>query len=59
MMNDSVPFFNQFLVLSNHTEATLDAGIQDLKALMPEDAFFGRGVEAGPQVVFFISNLNF
>ena len=39
-----------FLVLSNHTETTLDAGIEDLKALLPEDAFFGRGVEAGPQV---------
>lgn len=32
-----------FLVLSNHTEATLKEGIKDLKALMPENAFYGRG----------------
>ena len=40
-----------FLVLSNHTEATLDAGIEDLKALMPDQAFSGRGPEVGPQVI--------
>ena len=41
-----------FLVLSNHTEETLQAGIQDLKALMPgPKAFGGRGVEVGPQVI--------
>ena len=41
-----------FLVLSNHTEETLDAGIEDLKALMPgPKAFAGRGVEVGPQVI--------
>ena len=31
------------LVLSNHTEATLTQGLKDLKALMPENAFAGRG----------------
>ena len=40
-----------FLVLSNHTEATLDAGIEDLKVLMPEGAFYGRGTELGPSVI--------
>ena len=41
-----------FLVLSNHTEETLDEGIKDLKALMPgPKAFGGRGVEVGPQVI--------
>ena len=40
-----------FLVLSNHTEETLNAGIEDLKKLMPgEQAFAGRGVEIGPEV---------
>ena len=40
-----------FLVLSNHTEMTLDAGIEALKALMPEGAFYNRGKEVGPKVI--------
>ena len=36
-----------FLVLSNRTEATLDAGLQDLQALMPDQAFGGRGTHVG------------
>ena len=40
-----------FLVLSNRTEATLDAGLQDLQALMPDQAFGGRGTHVGPQVI--------
>jgi hypothetical protein len=39
------------LVLINHTENTLDAGIEDLKALMPEGAFYGRGRDRGPKVI--------
>ena len=39
------------LVLSNHTEATLSEGIQDLKALMPENAFYGRG-KVGWRMIF-------
>ena len=31
------------LVLSNHTQSTLTEGLKDLKALMPQDAFAGRG----------------
>ena len=41
-----------FLVVSNLTEKTLDEGIKDLKALMPENAFFGRGKHKGPQIIF-------
>ena len=40
-----------FLVLSNHTENTLHAGIKDLKALMPDQAFAGRGKDLGPRVI--------
>ena len=40
-----------FLVLSNHSQATLEAGLQDLKALLPDGAFGGRGREVGPKVI--------
>jgi hypothetical protein len=40
-----------FLVLSNHSEEAMNAGIEDLKALMPKEAFFKRGVKAGPRVI--------
>ena len=40
-----------FLVLSNHTQTTLEAGLSDLKALLPDGAFGGRGREAGPKVI--------
>ena len=40
-----------FLVLSNHTEETLAEGIKDLKALMPTEAFYNRGVKVGPKVI--------
>ena len=38
-------------MLSNHTEATLDAGLEDLKALLPDGAFSGRGKDVGPAVI--------
>ena len=40
------------LVLSNHTEATLTEGLRDLKALMPDNAFAGRGKVENSRNIF-------
>ena len=40
-----------FMILSDQTEKTLDAGFEDLKKLIPEKAFYGRGAGIGPQLI--------
>ena len=40
-----------FMILSDQTEKTLDAGFEDLKKLLPEKAFYGRGAERGPELI--------
>ena len=40
-----------FMILSDQTEKTLDAGFEDLKKLLPEKAFFGRGANRGPALI--------
>ena len=39
-----------FLILSDQKQATLDAGFEQLKKLLPEKAFAGRGAERGPEL---------
>ena len=40
-----------FIILSDQTEKTLDAGFEDLKKLLPDKAFFGRGAQRGPELI--------
>ena len=40
-----------FMILSDQTEKTLDAGFEDLKKLLPDQAFFGRGAKRGPELI--------
>ena len=40
-----------FMILSDQTEKTLDAGFEDLKKLIPEKAFYGRGAGRGPELI--------
>ena len=39
-----------FLILSDQKQETLKAGFAELKQLLPEKAFAGRGVETGPEL---------
>ena len=39
-----------FLILSDQKQETLEAGFAQLKQLLPEKAFGGRGVETGPEL---------
>ena len=39
-----------FLILSNQKQETLEAGFEELKKLLPEKAFAGRGAERGPEL---------
>ena len=39
-----------FLILSDQKQETLEAGFAELKQLLPEKAFAGRGVETGPEL---------
>ena len=39
-----------FLILSDQKQETLEAGFEQLKKLLPEKAFAGRGVERGPEL---------
>ena len=39
-----------FLILSDQKQETLEAGFEELKKLLPEKAFAGRGAERGPEL---------
>ena len=39
-----------FLILSDQKQETLEAGFAELKQLLPQKAFAGRGVETGPEL---------
>ena len=40
-----------FIILSEQTEIALSAGLEEIKKLLPDEAFAGRGVETGPEVI--------
>jgi hypothetical protein len=52
-----------FIVLSEQTSKSLDVGFEEIKKLLPEEAFYGRGVEEGPAIIMTdddsVSNLHF
>ena len=39
-----------FLILSDQKQETLEEGFEELKKLLPEKAFAGRGAERGPEL---------
>ena len=40
-----------YMILSDQTEKTIDAGFEDLKKLLPKKAFYDRGPERGPELI--------
>ena len=52
-----------FIILSDQTEKALSEGLDEIKKLLPNEAFAGRSVETGPEIImtddcFNMKNLN-